>query len=71
MESHRQFMIKLHRFFILLHAIVWKQVYKYIWKTASVHSSLLTVRTLLYNHYFFFVALRPNAGHGLLILEVF
>jgi len=53
---------KVTQILILLHAIVWKQVYKYIWKTASVHSSLLTVRTLLYNHYFFFCGAATQRG---------
>jgi hypothetical protein len=28
-------------------------------------------KLLIYVHLFFYVALQPNAGHGLLILEVF
>ena len=51
----------------------WSRVFNSspVYNTTRAHSEYLDVPTLLclYTYIFFFVALRPNTGHGLLILE--
>jgi hypothetical protein len=68
-------------FKILSTYICWKKIYRmqhlegsgtpvlYIGRFLKVNPAFFTYFVSL-KYYIFFVALRPNAGHGLLILEV-